>query len=101
MNIDKALIGQQVYTTDGDLITIKDVKTIGNESVFSDEEGNLYTEDQLELRYKLSPGKILYTILTGYDAVVVRYWDRTQFPKMADEFMKEMVSCGYIAKKEQ
>lgn len=101
MNEDKKLVGQQVHTTDGDLITIKDIKTIGGESVYSDEEGNLYTEDQLEFTYRLSPGRILYNTLTGYDAVEVHHWDGDQFQEMADEFMQEMVRCGYIAEKEQ
>lgn len=101
MKTDNGLIGTQVYTTDGDLITIKDIKTIGEESVYSDEEGNLYTDEQLEWHYRLSPGRILYDILVGYDAVDVHRWDSTQFPEMADEFMKEMVRCGYIEDNKQ
>lgn len=98
---NKSLIGTQVYTTDGDLITIKDMKTVGEEDVYSDDEGNLYTDDQLEWNYRLSPGRILYDVLTGYDAVDVHGWDSEQFPKMADEFMKEMVRCGYVENNKQ
>lgn len=87
-------------------ITVKSAKEVNNVLVVTDDEGNIYTEEQLNLSFVLTPEAIMFNALKAADVIDEDYDYFDNFPystmhKAVEEFMKGMVDGGYVARKEE
>lgn len=81
-------------------ITVKGEREIGGVLTVTDEEGNLYTEDELNLSYVRTPECILWQALMDNNILEEDYtsFDFKLMSKALKDFMEGMEKAGYIAK---
>lgn len=96
--MNNTLIGKSVKTLSGEEITVKNEKIINGKYVYTDTEGNIYSEDELDLRFMLSKECLLYEALKENGLCV--NWSYKRFAKIVENFMSSMVAAGYISKRE-
>lgn len=84
-------------------ITVKSEREINGVYTVTDEEGNLYTEDELNLSYVRTPECILWQALMDNGILEEDYesFDFELISKVLKDFMEGMKKAGYIAKKEE
>ena len=88
-------IGDKIKTVDGKEITVKSFRNTENGIIVVAEDGNIYTDDELDLVYSVTPKGLLWIAMedNGYDVS-----DEEQFCEMWDEFESMLVKLGYLKK---
>lgn len=85
------------------VITVKGEREVNGVYTVTDEEGNLYTEEELNLSYVRTPECILWQALTD-NGILEEDYDSFDQELMSDtlkDFMEGMEKAGYIAKKDE
>lgn len=90
-------IGKEIELIKGGTIKVKSEKETENGLIVVDDKGNIYTEDELNLTYKVTPEYIFYTTLKDNDITDME-WDSTFFSEVFEEFMNRMCNSGYLKK---
>lgn len=95
---EEALIGKRVERlSDGEEIIIKNERIIDDISIFTDTDGNIYSEDELNIRYKVTPWHLLFEALRDNGIVEEDDWcSGSCFKKAFNDFMQAMQKAGYI-----
>lgn len=99
----------EVIGNDGTIvkkIIVKSEKEINGTLVVTDSEGNIYSEEQLNLSYVLTPEIIMFEALKEANIIDKEYDYFDNFPydlmhKVVETFMEQMAQSGYIAKTEE
>ena len=97
--MDDTLIGKEVKRlSDGKIITIKNERIVDDLSVFTDEDGNIYSESELDIKYRITPWYLMYEALKNNELVGRNHWEKHSdcFKCAFDDFMESMVKAGYI-----
>lgn len=101
-------IGQKIEVLDnkGEVwktITVSKQREINGTLYVTDEEGNIYSEDELNLTYRVTPEFILFDTLIDNYSELIKYInsDYTHFDfdtmhKIFNDFMNNMIKAGYI-----
>lgn len=84
-------------------ITVKGEREVNGVYTVTDEEGNLYTEEELNLSYVRTPECILWQALIDNSILEKDYdsFDQELMSNTLKDFMEAMVKAGYIAKKDE
>lgn len=102
--MDDTLIGKEVKRlSDGKMITIKNERIVDGLSVFTDEEGNIYSESELDIKYRITPWYLMYEALKNNDLVGGSHWENYSdcFKCAFDDFMESMTKAGYISESKE
>lgn len=93
-----SIVGEKVKVlADGHEITVKQEREIDGIAVYTDEDGNIYSEDELDIRYRLSEYSIMFHALQEaglYDEH--DHFDLRTMKAVVDGFMEGMIRAGYI-----
>lgn len=97
----------EVVNSNGDIektITVKSEKDVNGTLIVTDDEGNIYSEEELNLKYVLTPEVIMFNALKSADVIDEDYDYFDNFPyslmhKVVEEFMNGMVNGGYLKQK--
>lgn len=93
-------IGHKVDLVNGAQTTVKYARLIGDIWVFTSEDGEIFTEDDIDFRYKVTPFYLLFCSLQKEGVVKEDDWDGDTYERIYNHFMSELESCGYIVKSE-
>lgn len=96
----ETLIGKKVKRlADGKEVTIKNEKFVEDLCIYTDTEGNIYEESELDIRYKVTPWYLLYDALRDNGLVGTMAWDHHQncIKSAFNDFMESMQKAGYIS----
>lgn len=102
--VSDTLVGAKIKRlSDGKIVTIKSERMIDDLFVYVDTEGNIYNEDELDIRYKVAAEYLLYKALKDNDIIGSLAWTkhRKNFELALRDFMQAMVKSGYIVDKEE
>lgn len=102
--MDDTLIGKEVKRlSDGKTITIKNERTVDGLSVFTDEDGNIYSESELGIKYRITPWYLMYEALKDNDIVGKNHWEKhsSSFKSAFEDFMESMTKAGYISESKE
>ena len=101
--VSDTLVGAKIKRlSDGKMVTIKSERIIDDLFIYSDTEGNIYNEDELDIRYKVAAEYLLYKALKDNDIIGSLAWTkhRKNLELALRDFMQAMVKSGYIIDKE-
>ena len=90
-----SLIGQEVELVKGGTIKVKNEKTVDNTLIVTDENGNIYTEDELNIRYIVTAPYLLYLTLIKNNCIDME-WDSKFFEKIFNDLMHALEKSGYV-----
>lgn len=102
-DVSDTLVGAKIKRlSDGKVVTIKSERIIDDLFVYSDTDGNIYNEDELDIRYKVAAEYLLYKSLKDNDIIGNLAWTkhRKNLELALRDFMQAMVKSGYIIDKE-
>lgn len=96
-----SLIGQKVKVIrDGREITVRSEREINGLYVYTDENGDIYEEGELDIRYRLSPECIMFHALQKAGLYEDYYdYDFDVMHGIVTDFMDGMVRAKYIEDK--
>lgn len=99
--VSDTLVGAKIKRlSDGKMVTIKSERMIDDLFVYVDTEGNIYNEDELDIRYKVAAEYLLYKALKDNDIIDSSAWTERKHKKNFElalrDFMQSMVKSGYI-----
>lgn len=92
-----SLIGTTVGVLDDEgheykQIIIKNYKKLGNQIVWVDEDGDIYSDDELNWCYQLTPKGIFAHVMYSYDENI----SENRIDELWNEFYKSMERNGYV-----
>lgn len=98
----ETLIGKKVKRlSDGKEVTIKNEKFVEGLCIYTDTDGNIYEESELDIRYKVTPWYLLYQALLDNGIVEDEDWSSgVSFKRAFDDFMGAMQNAGYVTSEE-
>lgn len=93
----KDLIGKEIGVLDDDgkeikKIIVKSVKKIGEQWIVSDNEGNIYSDDELNFSYSLTPKGCLYAAFYENGFTM----SSEEIDDIWDSFYKYMKNAEYV-----
>ena len=95
------LIGQSIGIIDDSghvkkKVTIAKVKQIGDDYAFLGDDGEIYSCEQLDFVYQITPQKLLFDALCQHEVLCEGDWNPAVFTAVFNDFMTEMEHQGYI-----
>lgn len=102
MDKEETFVGTKIKrASDGKEVTIKSERMIDDTLVLTDTEGNIYSEDELNIRYRVTPWYLMFEALRDNGIVEEDDWcSGESFKPAFNDFMKSMQKSGYIARGE-
>lgn len=102
MDKEETFVGTKLKRlSDGKEVTIKSERMIDGILIFTDTEGNIYSEDELNIRYRVTPWYLMFEALLNNGIVEEEDWcSGESFMSAFNDFMASMQKSGYIAREE-
>lgn len=104
MDKEETFVGTKIKrASDGKEVTIKSERMIDGLLVLTDTDGNIYSEDELNIRYRVTPWYLLFEALRDNDLMGTEVWSKHSnlFKSAFNDFMASMQKSGYIAREEE
>lgn len=104
MDKEETLVGKRVKRfSDGKVVTIKSERMIDYIPIYTDTEGNIYPEHELDIRWNITPWYFLFEALRDNGLMRTEVWSKHSnlFESAFNDFMASMQKAGYIARKEE